>query len=289
MRSSLHLCWARGALQPRTQVRPALGERAFRYGDGVFTTLSLRGGRLLDATLHVESLARSAAAIDLGVPESVDSASRLARVLASMGVDGCTDGAVRIQVSAGASGRGYARARADAWELVEVHARPRPRRLTAAILAEGEAPVPALPHVKSCSSLAHVMCAVAADRRGVAEAVRTMGGHLLEASAANLFWLEDRQLYTPSATLPIYAGVTRSVVLATARDLGWTVHEGEFGGAELGRAAGAFLVNAVRGVEPIAELDGSPLGWPEELETLRTAVDEARTRSSTPVAGPSAG
>jgi len=288
MSSSLHLCWARGALRPRTELRPALGERAFRYGDGVFTTLSLRGGLLLDATLHVKSLARSAGAIGLGVPDSVESVSRLARVLASMGVDGSTDGAVRIQVSAGTSGRGYSRGRADAWELVEVHAPPRPRRLTVAILAEDEAPVPALPHVKSCSSLAHVLCAVAADRRDVAEAVRTMGGHLLEASAANLFWLDDGQLCTPAATLPIYPGVTRSVVLATARDLGWTVHEGEFGSAELGRAAGAFLVNALRGVEPIAELDGSPLGWPEELETLRRALDEARMRNSTPVAGASA-
>ena len=39
----------------------------------------------------------------------------------------------------------------------------------------------------------------------------------------------------------------------------------------------------------IAELDGSPLEWPEELEALREAIDEARVRGSTPVAGPSDG
>ncbi len=220
MSSSLHLCWARGALRPRTDVRPALDERAFRYGDGVFTTLSLSRGRLLDAALHMKRLRRSASAIGLSVPDSVDTASSLARILASMGVDGSTDGVVRIQLSAGAGGRGYGRDRsADAWELVEVLAPPGARSLTVAILAEEEAPVPALPHVKSCSSLAHVMCAMAADRRGVTEAVRTGSGHLLEAAAANLFWLVDGELFTPSATLPIYPGVTRSVVLETAREL----------------------------------------------------------------------
>ncbi len=290
MSSSLHLCWARGALRPRTKVRPSLDERAFRYGDGVFTTVSLSRGRLLDAALHMKRLHRSAAAIGLSVPDSVDSVSGLARILASMGVDGSTDGVVRIQLSAGAGGRGYGRDRsADAWELVEVLAPPGARSLTVVILAEEEAPVPALPHVKSCSSLAHVMCAMAADRRGVTEAVRTGGGHLLEAAAANLFWLADGELFTPSETLPIYPGVTRSVVLETARELGWTVHEGEFGGAGLAGAAGAFLVNAARGVEAIAELDGSRLDWPEELEALREAVDEARVRGSTHVAGPSDG
>ncbi len=290
MNSSLHLCWARGALRPRSDVRPALDERAFRYGDGVFTTLSLSRGRLLDAALHMKRLRRSAAAIGLSVPDSVDTASSLARILASMGVDGSTDGVVRIQLSAGAGGRGYGRDRStDAWELVEVHAPAGERRLTVAILAEEEAPVPALPHVKSCSSLAHVMCAMAADRRGVVEAVRTTGNCLLEAAAANLFWLADGELFTPSATLPIYPGVTRSVVLETARGLGWTVHEGEFGATGLTGAAGAFLVNAARGVEAIAELDGSPLEWPEKLEVLREAIDEARVRGSTPVAGPSDG
>ena len=289
MSSLLHVCWARGVLRPRTDVRPALDERAFRYGDGVFTTLSLSRGRLLDAALHIKRLRRSAAAIGLSVPDSVDSASSLAGILASIGVHGSTDGVVRIQLSAGAGGRGYGRDRTAAWELVEVHAPAGPRRLTVAILAEEEAPVPALPHVKSCSSLAHVMCAMAADRRGVTEAVRTAGGCLLEASAANLFWLADGELFTPSETLPIYPGVTRSVVLETARELGWTVHEGEFGAAGFAGAAGAFLVNAVRGIEAIAELEGSPLDWPEELEALREAVGEARVRGSTPVTGPSDG
>ena len=135
------------------------------------------------------------------------------------------------------------------------------------------------------SEAAARLATAAAERRGVDEAVRTAGGRLLEASASNLFWEADGELFTPSDSLPLYPGVTRSVVIQEARRAGWTVHEGEFGPRALESANGAFLTNAVRGLEPIAELDGTPLDWPATLETLRVTVEEARTEAGLPVAG----
>ena len=40
------LCWARGVLRPASEFRPHVTDRAFRYGDGVFTTIAFRDGRL---------------------------------------------------------------------------------------------------------------------------------------------------------------------------------------------------------------------------------------------------
>jgi len=271
------------------RISTALRHRAFRYGDGVFATLALRHGRLLDARTHVARLNSSVAAIGLSTPDAVSSVDRLCEVLELVGVDGTTDGVVRVQVSAVAGGRGYRRGAETAWELVELHPLPDRRALTATVLGADEAPIPSLPAVKTCSALAHVLCAAAAERRGVAEAVRTAGGRLLEASASNLFWEADGELYTPSDSLPLYPGVTRSVVIREARRAGWIVHEGEFGPRALESVGGAFLTNAVRGLEPIAELDGTSLEWPATLETLRATVEEARTEARVPVtvrAGP---
>ena len=278
------LCWAAGVLRPSSELRPHLGDRAFRYGDGVFATLALRRGCLLDATAHVERLKASSGAIGLTVPESVSSADRLRHILRLLGVDRTTNGVVRVQVSAGPGGRGYRRGEDAAWELVELHPPPGPRILTVAVLEAEEAPVPSLAAVKSCSSLAHVLCAVAAERRGVAEAVRTAGGHLLEASASNLFWEEEGELFTPSASLPLYPGVTRSIVIEAARRSGWTVREGEYPRSAIERARAAFLTNAVRGVEPIFALEGARLDWPSELEALRATVEAARAEAGLPVA-----
>jgi branched-subunit amino acid aminotransferase/4-amino-4-deoxychorismate lyase len=235
-----------------------MGDRAFRYGDGVFATLALRHGRLLDARAHVARLNSSVGAMGLSTPDAVSSVDRLCEVLELVGVDGTADGVVRVQVSAVAGGRGYRRGAQTAWELVELHPLPDPRTLTVTVLGAEEAPIPSLPAV---------------------------GGRLLEASASNLFWEADGELFTPSDSLPLYPGVTRSVVIQEARRAGWTVHEGEFGPRALESANGAFLTNAVRGLEPIAELDGTPLDWPATLETLRVTVEEARTEAGLPVAG----
>jgi len=277
------LCWARGVLRPATEFRPHVDDRAFRYGDGVFATMALERGHLLDAAAHASRLLASADAMGLSVPEAVRSPGRLCEILALLGASGSTDGVVRVQVSAESGGRGYGRAGDSSWELVEIHPLPAPRVLTVAILEPDDAPVPALPSVKSCSAVAHVLCARAAAGRGVVEAVRTAGGHVLEASASNLFWIHGGALCTPSSSLPLYPGVTRSVVLDVARGAGWEVHEGEFDRAALARAGSAFLTNAVRGVEPVAELEGSPLEWPPELEALRELVQAARIEGGLPV------
>ena len=277
------LCWARGVLRPVTEFRPQAGDRAFRYGDGVFATMALERGLLLDADAHVERLKASAAAMGLRVPEAVRSPGRLCEILALLGANGSADGVVRVQISAESGGRGYGRAADDSWELVEIHPVPAPRVLTLAILEPNDAPVPALPSVKSCSAVAHVLCARAAARRGAEEAVRVAGGHVLEASASNLFWIHDGVLCTPSASLPLSPGVTRSVVLHVAREAGWEIREAEFDRAALVRAGSAFLTNAVRGVEPVAVLEGSPLEWPPELEALRESVQAARIEGGLPV------
>jgi len=266
-------------------MRPHLSDRAFRYGDGVFATLAVQGGRLLDADAHVRRLAASAGVIGLEVPEAICSAAGLVRILQRMGVPQEADGVARVQVSAAPGGRGYLRKSPSAWELVEYHGAPAGRDLTVAIVTEDEAPPAAVPSVKSCSALAHVLCAAAAARRGCTEAVRTARGCVLEASASNVFWAKDGELFTPAATLPLYPGVTRDLVIEAARRTGWAVREGEFEPADLRRATGAFLTNAARGVEPIRTLDGADLAWPAELEGLRASVEAARLETGLPIAG----
>jgi branched-subunit amino acid aminotransferase/4-amino-4-deoxychorismate lyase len=121
---------------------------------------------------------------------------------------------VRVQVSAVAGERGYRRSAKTAWELVELHPLPAPRTLTVTVLGAEEAPIPSLPAVKSCSSLAHVLCAAAAERRGVDEAVRTAGGRLLEASASNLFWEARRRTSARGIGLESVLGSRRRTVHA---------------------------------------------------------------------------
>ena len=285
MTRSTDVCWDGGRVIPRSEAGPGPSDRAFRYGDGIFATLRLTSGRLLDARRQLDRLARSASWLDLDLPAPVASPAGLGRVLARLGVEKADSGVVRIQVSAAPGPRGYARGSRRAWELVELAPVPGPRSLSVAVLADGEVPPPAYPGVKSCSALAHVRCAAAAVRRGADEAVRVHGGALLEASAANLFWVAGDELRTPAASLPLYPGITRELVLEAARGLGWPVREAAFAPRELEAIDGAFLTNAVRGVEPIERLDGRSLNWSARLESLRRAAEALRHAESLEVDG----
>ncbi|MCL7971542.1 MAG: aminotransferase class IV [marine benthic group bacterium] len=267
-----------------TEFRPNLHDRAFRYGDGVFATLAIRAGTLLEAEAHTAQLGEAAAAVGLEAPSSVTAPESLLEILRLLGVEADTSGTVRIQLSAAPGGRGFGRPVAETRELVEVHPAPAARELTVAVLDDGEVPPSPLPAVKTCSALPHVLCAVAAARRGCAEALRVDRGFVLETSAANVFWVNGGELFTPAAYLPLYPGCTRSFVIEAARALGWTVHEGAYAPSDLDAAEGMFLVNAARGLERVSELEGRPLEWPSSLEDLRSAIEAARDQAGLPVA-----
>jgi glyoxylase-like metal-dependent hydrolase (beta-lactamase superfamily II) len=199
---------------------------------------------------------------------------------------------VRVQVSAGTGGRGYGRGhgvRADSnsacWELVELLPAPAERSLTLTVLDDGAVPLPAFPNVKSCNALPHVMCARLAAHSGCEEALRVSDGSLLEAAASNVFWTSETCLFTPSASLPLYPGVTRSVVLSVAEAEGWTIREGRFGASDLAQADSVFLTNPAvsllqpepvfRSIAPGCARAVLPSPWPPGVVAVFLIGDDA--------------
>ncbi|MFQ5890640.1 MAG: aminotransferase class IV [Gemmatimonadota bacterium] len=277
---SRDLVWVAGEVRAARDAKVSVRDRSFRYGDGVFATLSWRSGRLLDAPAQLARLALGCETLGLAVPPELSGVDRFLQVLACLDIEQRRAVVVRAQVSAGVSERGYGRSEAEGSRaFVELSAPPPARRLSVATAAPDlRLPGPAIPGVKSCSALSAVLAARAAAERGVHEILRLDDGRLTEASAANLFWLADGTLRTPSAALPLYPGVTRSLVLEVAREAGLRVEEGHFPPSELSRAEGVFLTNAVRGMERVHRLDGRRLGWPEELRQIARALRRLRFR-----------
>jgi para-aminobenzoate synthetase/4-amino-4-deoxychorismate lyase len=85
------------------------------------------------------------------------------------------------------------------------------------------------------------------------------GEELLEAGWANLFAIREETLWTPALDGRILAGMARAAVLEIARDEGLETQEGSLHAEELLSADEVFLTNSVRGIEPAAGLDGTPL------------------------------
>lgn len=271
--------WTSVERPSREPVLP-VSSRAVRYGDGVFTTMRLEQGVLLDAASQMRRLAAAARTIGLAPPRSFadgDGLGALVSVLERLGADRRPDGVVRVQWHAGAGPRGYQRGVVEADVVVEFSPAPPERRVAVARLPEERAPLPALPRLKTCSALSAVLCQRAAAELGADEGLRTIDGVLLETATSNLLWLEGGRVYTPAEALPLYAGSVRRRTIETARDAGLEVVEGEFSTERLDGADVLLLTNAVRGVEVVGTLDGRAVGGPDDVaEALIEAVAARR-------------
>lgn len=250
--------------------------RSVRYGDGVFVTLGIRRGLLLDPVAQLARLGRAAERIGLLAPPGFDDADQapylLGTLLEELGVDERTDAVARLQWSAGPGRRGFGRGDVEATVTLDVSPAAAIRRPALVVLDEADAPLPALPDCKTCSALAQIVCERAARRLGADSGIRTVHGLLLETGSANLFWLAGSRLFTPAEWLPLYAGSVRERVIETAREAGLAVEEGEYPASDLRDAEAILVTNAARGVEFASHFDARTL---PEVPALARALAEA--------------
>src|SRR5918992_1687273 len=115
--------------------------------------------------------------------------------------------------------------------------------------------------VKTIDYAVNMAAQRAARARGADDAVLVgLGGELLEAPTANLWWRTGQTLHTPTLHLGILAGITRAILAELAGGLGLKVLEGVFTAEDLTAADEAFLSSSTREVMPVIEVDGVPLG-----------------------------
>lgn len=239
--------WVDGELltDPSTPVL-GVGHRGFTLGDGVFETLKVVAGVPFALSRHLERLARSAAVLELPAPDPelvrravaavVDRAEPLARL--------------RISYVAGESPPGPGRGPAPP-TLAVVCAPMAPYPPSARVLTlpwprNERSPLTA---AKTTSHAENVLGLRYALARGADEGVfaNTLG-QLAEATGANVFYVLDGRLCTPSLTAGVLAGVTRGLVLE------WTdATEQDAPLAEIAnRAVEIFLTSTTRDVQPVS-------------------------------------
>jgi branched-subunit amino acid aminotransferase/4-amino-4-deoxychorismate lyase len=249
--------WADGRLLARGEAAIPADDSAFGEGRGCYTSVRIAAGRPRFEARHLRRLARGASALALGRFDP-ELARRALHALAASLPGG--EGAVRLQLSRGA----------DGVRLVGV-----PRGLGAdppvwtAIRARNvyERP-PVSGGLKLTSRLCQALAADAARAAGADEALLfDRDGYLVEASRSNVLLVDAQdRLVSPPLARGAVAGVALEVV-AERLPLQWR----DVRPSELLAARALFAVNAVRGVRPIARLDGEPVGDPSHPWSARLA------------------
>lgn len=257
--------WAslNGVFQRSDQPQLRVQDRGFRYGDGVFETFRMEGGAPRFWPWHKERLEKGLAAlgIDCSLESLPDELRRLAR---RNGVPATCLG--RIAISRGYGGRGYLPpSEAEPNIVIEMLPLPpapcRPARLW---LSRWRKPPPeCFPQgIKSASALASVLARREAEEAGCDEALQlSLAGDLAETSSANLFWVREGALYTPSPETGLLPGIMRRAVMQAAGEMGLTVQEMRAPVEALEKAEGVFMTNIAWGVWPVEALEPCGCRW----------------------------
>ena len=269
--------WVDGAILDADAPHLSAFDRGFQLGDGIFETLRARRGHVTELPQHLARLRRSAAGLEIPLPDDVDErlGAGIAELLAREGLDGPDgDASIRITVS-----RGPFRTRGllppgemvaptlvvQAWPIVAAPASHLERGLHLVVSRVRRDPLDPLATLKTTSRAEYVYARLEARRAGADDALfLTIDDHLSESTSANIFIVrtapDGAELATPSLDCAILPGTTRSWLLGWAPRVGLRPVEGPLKTADLAAAREAFLCSSVAGILPVTKLDGVTIG-----------------------------
>ena len=235
-------------------------DRGLAFGDGVFRTLAVRGGRPLNWTWHARRLASDCAALLLEAPGEAQLLEELRHVAPG-------DATAKVIVTRGAAVRGYAIGAGRPTRIVAafppvVHPPEAARdgvrvRRCALVLSEQ----PRLAGVKSLNRLEQVLARSEWHEPGIAEGLLADAhGRVIEGVASNLFVARGGDVATPRLDRCGVVGAQRERVRELLAADGVQVAERDIGWAELEAADEVFLTNSLVGVWPVAAMESRQ--WP---------------------------
>jgi 4-amino-4-deoxychorismate lyase len=267
--------------------RPALDplDLALVRGEAVFEAMRVYGGRPFRLGAHLARLAASAAAIDLPLPAGLEDLAGRAVAAAGGG-----DAVLRLICTKGPEGSGGGPAAfAICTDIPASFEEERRRGLRLVLLTTATDPLVRaaspwlLPGVKTISYAVNMAAQREARARGADDAVLVgLGGELLEAPTANLWWRIGDTLHTPSLELGILAGITRAVLCDLAPGLNLKVLDGVFTAEALAAADEAFLSSSTREIMPVVQVDGAPIASGRPGPTAATLQSALRALATAP-------
>ncbi len=235
-------------------------DRGLEFGDGLFETIAVVDGRARLLERHLARLAYGCARLGIAAPAPQPLRAELEAAARTPGT-----GVLKLIVTRGAGGTGYAADTALAPRRWLAAWPPRPRPAAAANagvvlreLAVRLAEQPLLAGLKHLNRLEQVLA-----RRELAGGAPAGEGLMLDVQGrpvcgtmSNVFAVFDHRLVTPSLERCGVAGVMRAALIDAWRAAGVAVEVRDLARGELDAASELFVSNALIGVWPVAALGG---------------------------------
>ena len=242
----------------------ALPNRGLAFGDGFFETLVFQAEHLRYAADHLARMQQAAAALHLALPPALATTAALTATLSRLAAANSLPVArLRLQLWRAGGGRYTPLTDEAEWlATAEPFLADSSAVAHADFAHETYSILSPLSFCKGPQAWLYVRAAHERQQRGLDEILLcNAAGHVAEASAAAVFWLKSKVLYTPALASGCVAGVRRAAVLRAARTAGLVCHEGLFSKETLLAADAVFTAN-VAAVRPISRIGNQQFALP---------------------------
>ena len=248
-----------GEYRPLEGLTVPIMDHGFLFADGIYELIPVycRRPRCLDD--HLERLKNSLAAIHIDNAPEESTWREICTRLIEQSADECF---VYFQVTRGIipDGAPFRKQFLDGPPTIFAMAQPLPARPDSISAITREDQRWGRCHIKSIMLLETVLATQGAVDQQAGEAILHRGEEVMEGATSNVFAVVDGQVRTPALSPRILPGVTRKLVLKLMRENGMECQEGLLRIDELRGAEEVWVTGSTRGVMPVVELDGSPVG-----------------------------
>lgn len=248
-----------GEYRPLEGLTVPIMDHGFLFADGIYELIPVycKRPRCLDD--HLERLKNSLAAIHIDNAPEESTWREICTRLIEQSADECF---VYFQVTRGIipDGATFRKQFLNGPPTIFAMAQPLPARPDSISAITREDQRWGRCHIKSIMLLETVLATQGAVDQQAGEAILHRGEEVMEGATSNVFAVVDGQVRTPALSPRILPGVTRKLVLKLMRENGMEYQEGLLRVDELRRAEEVWVTGSTRGVMPVVELDGSPVG-----------------------------
>lgn len=273
--------------------RVSVFDHGFLYGDGVYETVRVYGGRVLLFDQHYARLHQSCECIGLKNP--LPGHRYLEIIAESLNRNALSDAVIRLTISRGVGEWGGPPGSCSHPTVVVLSRAfvPPPRQWQERgmrlelVSVRRNASSAQSPKIKALSFLNNILAKQEATAAGADDAVMlNVNGFLAECTTSNIFFVTNQRMYTPSVTCGILEGVTRNVVMTLARDLEYPLEQGEYLSEDLYEAEECFITNTGIEIMPVTKIGERPIGN-GEVGTVCRRLQQAFQRALPRMVGPS--
>jgi branched-chain amino acid aminotransferase len=253
--------WMNGEFVPWSGAQLHILSHALHYASSVFEGERAYGGEIFKLREHTERLFKSAEILDMKIPYTMDEIDTACKDLLKR--QGLKDAYVRPVAWRGSEMMGVSaqitriNVAIAIWEwpsYFDAEQRLKGIRLD---MAKWRRPDPATAPCEAKAAGLYMICTLskhAAERAGYADALMLdYRGQVAEATGANVFFVKDGELHTPTPDC-FLNGITRQTVMGLARDRQIKINERVIMPEEMATFEECFIVGTAAEVTPVSEI-----------------------------------